>query len=275
MKLTEALVVESIEANLRSRTKEDLFQEMVRLLKKNPALAEVDESTILKALNEREKQATTGVGKEVGIPHGKIMGISTIVGAIGVAKRGIEYGSVDGLPVRFVVAMLAPPEASQDYLRILAKVARLLSDPSFTEALITATSGQAILDRIHEIEAAAAPVTATEERVLLLFELTDPDYFDAVVEYFTEVGGTSATVMDARNVEGFLTKVPLFADFSRVFTERQEFGYIFLVVLDKGAVDRFVEGIEDIIGDLEEEGRGVAITMDISHVKGKTSAIEF
>jgi PTS system nitrogen regulatory IIA component len=275
MKLIEALVVESIEASLRARTKEELFREMVGLLKKNPALAEVDESTILKALNEREKQATTGVGKEVGIPHGKIMGLSTIVGAIGVAKRGIEYGSVDGLPVRFVVAMVAPPEASQDYLRVLAKVARLLSDPSFTETLITATSGKAILDRIHEIEAAAAPVTATEDRVLLLFELTDPDYFDAVVEYFTEVGGTSATVMDARNVQGFITKVPLFADFSRVFTEGQESGNIFLLVLDKGAVDRFIEGIEEIIGDLDEEGRGVAIAMDICYVKGTTSAIEF
>ncbi len=275
MKLTEALVVESIEANLRARTKEELFREMVGLLKKNPALAGTDESTILKSLNEREKQATTGVGKEVGIPHGKIMGLSTIVGAIGVAKRGIEYGSVDGLPVRFVVAMIAPPEASQDYLRILAKVARLLSDPSFTETLITATTGRAILDRIAEMEAAAAPVTTTEERVLLLFELTDPDYFDALVEYFTEVGGTNATVMDAQNVQGFITKVPLFADFSRVFTERQESGHIFFIVLDKGAVDRFIEGIEEIIGDLEEEGRGVAITMNIDYVRGKTSRIEF
>ena len=275
MKLLEALVLDSIEASLRARTKEELFREMVELLKKNPALAGVSESTILKSLNEREKQAATGVGKEVGIPHGKIMGLKTIVGAIGVAKRGIEYGSVDGLPVRFVVAMVAPPEAAQDYLRILAKVARLLSDPSFTETLITATSGKTILDRIHDMEAAAAPVTATEERVLLLFELTDPDYFDAVVEYFTEVGGTSATVMDARNVQGFITKVPLFADFSRVFTEGQQSGNIFLMVLDKGAVDRLVEGLEEIIGDLEEESRGVAIAMDICYVKGTTSAIEF
>ena len=147
MKLLDTLVRESIEPNLKSKSKEDLFEEMASLLKRNPALDKVDEATVLKSLNERERTATTGVGKEVGIPHGKIMGLSQIVGAIGVTRRGIEYGSVDGLPVRFVVAMVAPPEQSQDYLRTLAKVARLLSDPSFTETLVTASSANDIYDR--------------------------------------------------------------------------------------------------------------------------------
>lgn len=275
MKLTDAVALESIEVNLRARDKDELFGEMVALLKNNPALRDVDGRTILKALNEREKTATTGVGKEVGIPHGKIMGLSGIVGAIGVSKRGIEYGSVDGLPVRFVVAMLAPPEESRDYLRILAKVARLLSDPSFTETLVTASSPRDIHDRIRTLEAAAAPVTETEEKRLLLFELKDPDYFDVVVEYFTEVGGTSATVLDARNVQGFITKVPLFSDFSRVFTEGQEFGHIFILVVDKGAVERFVEGLEEIVGDLTEEDRGIVVTFPIDYARGKLSSLEF
>ena len=274
MKLTDSITVESIEVNLRARRKEDLFQEMVALLKRNPALEGVDGSTVLKALNEREKTATTGVGKEVGIPHGKIMGLSAIAAAIGVSKRGIEYDSVDGLPVRFVVAMVAPPEESRNYLRILAKVARLLSDPSFTETLVTASSPDAIHDRIRTMEAASTAVSTTEEQRMLLFELKDPDYFDAVVEYFTEVGGTSATVLDARNVEGFLTKVPLFSDFSRVFTE-QPFGHIFLLAIDKGAVERFVAGLEDIIGDLSEEGRGIVVTFPLDYVKGMPSNLEF
>jgi PTS system nitrogen regulatory IIA component len=275
MKLIETLVVESIDPNLRSRTKDDLFHEMVALLKQNPALAEVDDSTVLRSLMEREKTATTGVGKEVGIPHGKIMGLETICGAIGVSKRGIDYGAVDGLPVRFVVAMVAPPDRPQDYLRILAKVARLLGDQSFTETLVTASAASDIYERIESLEAAAPPPTDTEEKVLLLFELIDPNYFDALVEYFTEVGGRSATVLDARNVEGFLTKVPLFADFSKVLTEAQEFGYIFLLVIDRGAVQRFVEGIEEIVGDLPEEGRGIAITIPIDFLKGKPSRLEF
>jgi len=275
MKLLDTLVVESIDPKLKSRTKDDLFGEMAALLKRNPALASIDVQTIRKSLEEREKTATTGVGKEVAIPHGKLMGIDTICGAIGVVKHGIEYGSIDGLPVRFVVAIVAPPEQPQAYLRVLAKVARLLSDASFTEGLVTATSAESILESIQAIEGRATPVVTTEERQLLIFELTDPDYFDAVVEYFTEVGGTSATVLDARNVEGFLTKVPLFADFSRVFSEAPEFRYIFLLVIDRGAVDRFIEGIEDLIGDLEEEGRGIAITLDIHSTKGRPSRLEF
>jgi PTS system nitrogen regulatory IIA component len=275
MKLLDTLVLESIEPHLGSRSKEELFAEMAKLLKRNPVMAAVDETTVLKALKERERTATTGVGREVGIPHGKIMGLSQIVGAIGVARRGIEYGSVDGLPVRFVVAMVAPPEQSQEYLRTLAKVARLLSDPSFTETLVTASAADDIYSHMERIEAAAAPVSATGEKQLLIFELVDSDYFDPVVEYFTEVGATSATVLDARNVEGFLTKVPLFADFSRVFSEGQEFGHVFLLVIDKGAVDRFVEGLEEIIGDLEEERRGIAIALDIGYCRGMPSSLEF
>jgi len=256
MRLIDAVTVESIETNLRARTKDDLFTEMLALLMKNPALESMNASTVLKALNEREKTATTGVGR------------------VGVSKRGIEYDSVDGLPVRFVVAMVAPPEESRNYLRILAKVARLLSDPSFTETLVTASSPDVIHGMIRTMEAASTGVSTTEEQRMLLFELRDPDYFDAVVEYFTEVGGTSATVLDARNVEGFLTKVPLFADFSRVFTE-QPFGHIFLLAVDKGAVERFVAGLEDIIGDLSEEGRGIVVTFPIDYVKGMPSSLEF
>ena len=275
MKLIDAVITESIEINLRARTKEDLFTEMVALLKRNPALEGIEESTVLKALNEREKTATTGVGREVGIPHGKIMGLPSIAAAIGVSKRGIEYGSVDGLPVRFIVAMVAPPEESRDYLRILAKVARLLSDPSFTESLVTASSPDKIHDTIRMMEAASTAVTTTEEQRMLLFELRDPDYFDAVVEYFTEIGGTSATVLDARNVEGFLTKVPLFSDFARVLTEGQTFGHIFLLAIDRGAVERFVAGLEEIVGDFAEEGRGIVVTFPIDYVKGMPSKLEF
>ena len=274
MKLSETLVVESIEPNLRSRSKEELFGEMVELLKSNPALDAVDGSTIHKALKEREKQGTTGVGKEVGIPHGKIMGLSKIVAAIGVSKRGIEYGSVDGLPVRYVVAVVAPPEESHDYLRILAKVARLLSDPAFVEILATARRPEDIFEGVRSIEKGAAPIVPTEEPVLLTFELTDPNYFDAVVEYFAEVGATRATVLDARNVQGFLTKVPLFSDFSRVFTEGQEFGYIFMLLIDKGAVDRFVEGLEEIVGDLKEERRGIVLTTAVERVKGQRGKLD-
>jgi len=275
MKLIDAVTVESIDTSLKARNKEELFREMVALLKRNPALSDIDDKTILKALNERERTATTGVGKEVGIPHGKIMGLKQIAGAIGVSKRGIDYGSIDGLPVRFVVAMVAPPEESGDYLRILAKVARLLSDPSFTETLVTASSAGDVHERIRAMEREATPVTETEELRMLLFELKDPDYFDVVVEYFTEVGGTSATVLDARNVRGFLTKVPLFSDFSRVFTEGQEFGHIFLLTIDKGAVDRFVDGLENIVGDFDEEGRGIAVTFPIDFIRGRPSRLDF
>ena len=52
--------------------------------------------------------------------------------------------------VAYVV--VAPPEQSSDYLRILAKIARLLSDPSFTETLVSATSSAEIYERIESIE---------------------------------------------------------------------------------------------------------------------------
>lgn len=273
MKLIEALVPASINPNLRSRTKDDLFGEMVALLKRNPTLEGVNETTIRRALDEREKTGTTGVGREVGIPHGKIMGLSTIAAAIGVAKRGIEYGSVDGLPVRFVVAVVAPPEQSQDYLRILAKIARLLSDQSFTESLVTAKRPEDIYATIEAIEGRAR-VEAMKEPSLLIFELRDADYLDPVVEYFTEVGATRATVLDGRNVESFITRVPLFADFAKVLTEGQEPGTIFMVLIDRAAVGRFTEGLEDIVGDLEEEGRGVVFTIDVAAVKGAVSRLE-
>ena len=82
-----------------------------RIFKKAPSL-----SGIKKAVFDREFQQNTGFGHGVAVAHGKMKGLKEMYIAMGLSKRGIEYQSYDGEPVRILFIVANPPEMQDEYL---------------------------------------------------------------------------------------------------------------------------------------------------------------
>lgn len=103
----------------------------------------------LKAVWNREAQMSTGIGMGIAIPHGKSRAVRSPAVALGRSDRGIDFQSLDDGLVHLVL-LLAVPEAaaSDEHLRILASLARMLMDEDFRRALLEARTGEEILEVI-------------------------------------------------------------------------------------------------------------------------------
>lgn len=104
----------------------------------------LDADEVVERITERERLGSTGFGKGVAIPHGKIAALDHIVALFARAEPGIEYDAVDGLPVDLIFCLLSPPDAGATHLKALAEVSRALRDPVFVAKLRGAGSTDAL-----------------------------------------------------------------------------------------------------------------------------------
>lgn len=123
-------------------TKKALFQHFAQLGEREYGLSAQD---IAERLTERERLGSTGFGKGVAIPHGKIDGLQHIVAMFARLEPPIDFDAIDDLPVDLVFCLLSPPDAGAEHLKALAQVSRWLRDPGFVAKLRGAGSDDAVL----------------------------------------------------------------------------------------------------------------------------------
>jgi len=99
---------------------------------------------MLDALMAREAQGSTGVGYGVAVPHARVAGVNRLRGVFVRVEHAVEFGAVDDRPVDLIFALFAPPEASGEHLRALARVSRILRQAELREQLRKARSADAI-----------------------------------------------------------------------------------------------------------------------------------
>ena len=121
--------------------KKALFQHLGQAAEREYGLSQ---SMVIERLTERERLGSTGFGKGVAIPHGKIEGLGQIVGLFCRITHPIDYQAIDDLPVDLVFCLLSPPDAGADHLKALAKASRWLRDPAFVAKLRGAGSDDAV-----------------------------------------------------------------------------------------------------------------------------------
>lgn len=141
MGLSEFLSPQAVVLNLHASCKREvlsLLADQAAVLSGTPA------GPIRLALMEREQLGSTGVGKGVAIPHGKVPGLSGIVGLLAKLEQPIDFEAVDDQPVDLVFVLLAPVDATAAHLKALAKVSRLLRDERVRDSLRGAKTPEAL-----------------------------------------------------------------------------------------------------------------------------------
>lgn len=90
-----------------------------------------DARAIGEGLEERERLASTAIGRGVAIPHARVEDLEETRGAFLRLSPPVDFGAADGEPVDLVLAMAVPRHAMQGHLEVLAEVAERFSDPGF------------------------------------------------------------------------------------------------------------------------------------------------
>ncbi|MDK2917770.1 MAG: nitrogen system component [Candidatus Petromonas sp.] len=148
MNISELISKELISLDLQADTKAELINEMVELLDQNGRLS--DKDAFEKAVLEREKTYSTGIGMGIAIPHGKSAGVKKASIAFGRKNKGIDFDSLDGKPAKMFF-LIAVPEASNDvHLKILSKLSRSLMHEQTRKALMEANEAQDIINILLE-----------------------------------------------------------------------------------------------------------------------------
>jgi len=107
----------------------------------------VNKQSFYKAILEREKIVSTGIGMGVAIPHAKLEGYQDFFIAIGIQKKeiGIEWNALDGQPVK-VIFMIGGPENKQtEYLKILSHLTIAIKDEERRKKLLKATTPEEVI----------------------------------------------------------------------------------------------------------------------------------
>ncbi len=151
--MLEILKPDGIIANLRATSKKQALQE---LAKRAAVLSGQHERAIFDVLLERERLGTTGVGRGIAIPHGKLPTLDHVYGIFARLERPIDFDAVDDQPVDLIFLLMAPESAGADHLKALARVSRLLRDQTLCEKLRGCETADAIAALVKENEAANA-----------------------------------------------------------------------------------------------------------------------
>ena len=99
-----------------------------------------DKEQYVKDVLAREASGTTGLGDGIATPHAKSDGVKAAGLAAMTVPAGMDFAAMDGNPSRLFFMIAAPNGANDEHLTILSKLATMIMDPDFKEALIAAKS---------------------------------------------------------------------------------------------------------------------------------------
>lgn len=151
MKITDLLKPQSILLNASPTNKADAIYTLGDLMDKGDNLS--DKAEYLKAVFAREESGSTGLGDGIATPHAKSAGVKEAGLAAMVVPNGVDFEALDGQPSRLFFMIAAPEGAADTHVEVLSKLATMVIDPDFKNALIQA----ATVDRFLEL------ITAKEE----------------------------------------------------------------------------------------------------------------
>lgn len=150
VRISAVLAPAAIKLNLEARDKEEVFEEMVDLLVNSGAIK--DRDAAIDALRKREALGATGIGNGVALPHGKHASIPRLVGALGISRNGINFGSPDEKPAKIIIVLLARTDNPGPHIQALAQIAQLVQSQSFLTQACEAKTAQEIIELIRAEE---------------------------------------------------------------------------------------------------------------------------
>ena len=155
MNITELLSPDRVASRDDVGSKKRLLEQISILLADGaPGLPD---SEIFDALDSREKLGSTGLGKGVAIPHGRMPELENPVCAFIKLSTPVDFDTSDGEPVDLVFALLVPEDSTEEHLQVLSTIAEIFSNSDVCAALRACDSSECLLQQLFQREARRIP----------------------------------------------------------------------------------------------------------------------
>jgi nitrogen PTS system EIIA component len=156
MLINDLLGPENIRLDVQASGKQQVLEIISELLARNNTALSAHE--ILESLCERERLCSTGLGKGVAVPHGRVSGNGSIQACFIRLKNPLPFDSTDGEPVDLLFAMAVPENGTEDHLKLLGHIAELFSNPELAGALREAGDPSTLLQLLTDNQPGSRPV---------------------------------------------------------------------------------------------------------------------
>ena len=125
MELREFLAEDAIQLDLKGESKDEILKELIALL----GVDEKSQGILFKMLKRRENLGSTGIGRNIAIPHCRSLVVNRLRLAFGRKPGGVDFKAIDDQPVNYFFLIVAPPlEVSNQYLPVLGRIAQFAKD---------------------------------------------------------------------------------------------------------------------------------------------------
>lgn len=132
-------------------TKKDCLNYMVNMLSESGCLLFPDRFAA--AVKGREEIMSTGIGREVAIPHARDLTVSCLKIAVCLIRSPLEFVSMDDLPVRIVFMIAVPQNSNKEYMKILRSLSEYLRGDEARAELLSSQDEKELYSNVKKIEA--------------------------------------------------------------------------------------------------------------------------
>lgn len=150
MKISDLIVPERILTTAEAGGKKRALEILSELLAKGgPALNRKD---VFSSMISRERLGSTAIGSGVAIPHGRIEGLDSSLGAFVRLREPVDFDATDGGPVDMLFALIVPSRCAEEHLNALAALAQMFSRADVCDRLREAESPEAVYRLVEAFE---------------------------------------------------------------------------------------------------------------------------
>lgn len=109
---------------------------------------------------------------------------------------------------------------------------------------------------------------------VLFVVLNKTEYLDDILDAFVDIGITGATIIDSQGMGSAMTDVndtdePFYGVLKSMLDDSRPYNKtIFTVVKDEKLLEKAVNTVQDILGDIYEPGIGIMFTMPLGNTYG-------
>lgn len=111
--------------------------------------AHINEEETLRMIWERESRFSSAVGRGVAVPHARLPHLEKPLIAVGRFAKPVPFSAPDNAPVRLLFLILTPAATPVAQLRILGRIAALMSNETFRRKLMRAKTAESMLELLR------------------------------------------------------------------------------------------------------------------------------
>jgi PTS system nitrogen regulatory IIA component len=151
MNITDLLMPDRVSCRDDLGSKKRLLEYVSELLAGSSP--ELRQNEIFDALINREKLGSTGLGKGVAIPHGRIASLERPVCAFVRLATPVDFDATDRQPVDLIFTLLVPEDSTEEHLQVLSTIAEIFSNAGISMALRQCDTDSCLLEQLCQWEA--------------------------------------------------------------------------------------------------------------------------